>query len=159
QELHRLASWITANSHHQRETMERHFPWMRKKISTIYNGVDLEKFKPGEEPRMTWASDPPRLLVVANTAYKKNDLGLAKALTQLRETDAVVPTVTWVGPSPTEEDRKAREVVDLYIRTHGLSPYWTWLGVRDDIPSLMSDYDALIHPAFYEGLPNAICEA
>jgi glycosyltransferase involved in cell wall biosynthesis len=36
---------------------------------------------------------------------------------------------------------------------------WRWLGLRSDIPQLLSDYHALIHPSFYEGLPNVVCEA
>src|SRR5262249_31401161 len=34
-----------------------------------------------------------------------------------------------------------------------------WLGVQSDIPGLLRRHDALIHPSWYEGLPNAVCEA
>jgi glycosyltransferase involved in cell wall biosynthesis len=40
-----------------------------------------------------------------------------------------------------------------------LNEQWDWLGERSDIPDLLQAHTALIHPSFYEGLPNVVCEA
>lgn len=166
QQLHRLASHITVNSHHQRERMTRLFPWMATKITTIYNGVDLDVFAP-EPGRVgsSWsqAADPtsgPRLLAVGSTARKKNALGLVGALVALRERREILPTVAWAGRwTASSDDARAKQEVDEALVANGLVKQWTWLGEREDIPELMRQADALVHPAFFEGLPNAVCEA
>src|SRR5690606_35894558 len=158
QQLHRLATWITVNSHHQRERMERLFPWMKGKLSTIYNGVDLGTFAP-PAARRTDAGGPPRLLAVASTARKKNALGLARALGLLRRSGREVPLVSWAGVPKTADDRAAKAEVDAALAQEGVADRWGWLGNRSDVPELMREHDALVHPAFFEGLPNAVCEA
>lgn len=159
QELHRLASWITVNSHHQRERMEALFPWMKGRLSTIYNGVDLGVFAP---PAGGYAGggpgEPLRLLAVASTARKKNALGLAKALGTLARSGRDV-RVAWAGVPTTPEDEAAKAEVDAALAAEGMADRWEWLGKRSDVPELLRSHDALVHPAFFEGLPNAVCEA
>ena len=36
---------------------------------------------------------------------------------------------------------------------------WQWLGVVENIHKVYQKSDALVHPSFKEGLPNAVCEA
>jgi glycosyltransferase involved in cell wall biosynthesis len=159
QQLHRLASWITVNSHHQRERMERVFPWMRGKVSTIYNGVDLQAFAPPAGDGTAAGAGPLRLLAVASTARKKNALGLVRALGLLRRGGREVPHVAWAGVPTTPDDEAAKAEVDAALAAEGVADRWEWLGKRGDVPELMRRHDALVHPAFFEGLPNAICEA
>jgi glycosyltransferase involved in cell wall biosynthesis len=45
------------------------------------------------------------------------------------------------------------------IKNHRVEDVWRWLGVRKDIPALLNQYDALILPSLWEGLPNCLCEA
>lgn len=159
QELHRLASWITVNSHHQRERMEHLFPWMRSRVSTIYNGVDLEAFAPAPEGPRPAGDSAPRLLVVSSTARKKNALGLARALDVLARRGRELPLVRWAGVPTSAEDEAAKHEVNAVLEAAGVADRWEWLGKRGDVPDLMRSHDALVHPAFFEGLPNAICEA
>lgn len=157
QQLHRLATWITVNSHHQRERMEHLFPFMRGKVSTIYNGVDLEVFTPAPV-RDRDHGGPLRLLAVASTARKKNALNLARAVGLLVRRGADV-RVAWAGVPTSADDGAAKSQVDAVLTEQGIVDRWEWLGKRSDVPELMRRYDALVHPAFFEGLPNAICEA
>lgn len=162
QELHRLADHITVNSHHQRERMTRAFPWMARKISTIYNGVDLGHFRPDVDSyrALAAASGPLRLLAVGSTTRNKNALGLARALAIAKGRGLPVPTVHWAGsPPPGEAAAAAKAEVDAFIAAEDLGDAWVWLGRRADVHELMRQYDALVHPALMEGLPNAICEA
>ena len=158
QQAHRLADHVTVNSHHQRERMERMFPWMRGRLTTIYNGVDLARFTPrgdanGHSGRL-------RLLVLSSVVPKKNVVGLVRALARCRELYGDTCTVGWAGRVTSDAvSQQEFAAADRLLCELGLRAQWEWLGERQDIPELLRSHDALIHPSFYEGLPNAICEA
>ena len=184
QQAHRLADHVTVNSHHQRERMERMFAWMRGRLTTIYNGVDLARFAPRWDsgpqthdsafgrglPTHNSALGTPspshgcsgrlRLLVLSSVVPKKNVVGLVRALARYRELYGDTCTVGWAGrvTSDTVSQQEFAEA-DRLLSDLGLRDRWEWLGERQDIPELLGSCDALIHPSFYEGLPNAICEA
>lgn len=161
QELHRLADWITVNSQQQRLRMIRAFPWMASKISTIYNGVDLDTFLPDLAVDLTnkEPSRPLTLLAVGSTTRNKNAMGLARALADLKRRGSPLPEVDWAGEPTGPNAERAKAEVDAFLTAERLESNWKWLGKRSDIPELMRRYDALVHPALMEGLPNAICEA
>ncbi|WP_249029415.1 glycosyltransferase family 1 protein [Tannockella kyphosi] len=46
-----------------------------------------------------------------------------------------------------------------YIENKGLSNKVFLLGVRNDIPALLSAMDTFVFPSFYEGMPNTVIEA
>lgn len=158
QQAHRLADHITVNSHHQRERMARMFPWMRGRLTTIYNGVDLARFT------VRWNSSGYsgllRLLVLSSVVPKKNAAGLVRALARYRALYGGVCLVRWAGKVTSDAlSQKEFSEANRLLSELGLRDQWEWLGERKDIPELLHSHDALIHPAFYEGLPNAICEA
>jgi len=159
QQAHRLADYITVNSHHQRERMERLFPWMRRKITTIYNGVDLGTFKPLDPPAYR-ATTPVNLLALGTVVSKKNAIGLIRGLHHYHDKFKASCKVCWAGKvSHNDESRREFYAAQKLIFELGLQDHWIWLGERKDVPELLRSCDALIHPSFYEGLPNAICEA
>jgi len=159
QECHRLADAITVNSHHQRERMIQEFPSMSTKISTIYNGVDLERFSP-DQTREDRSNESLLLIAIGTIVANKNMLGLAKALTNCRDRYNLKPIVHWVGKNDKSEDgRRAFAEISDYLDKNFLIEQWEWLGERTDIPDLLRQHDALVHPSFYEGLPNVVCEA
>jgi glycosyltransferase involved in cell wall biosynthesis len=159
QQFHRLADHVTVNSHHQRERMEKLFPWMRGRISTILNGVDLNRFSPraggsrGSRGRL-------ELLVVGSTAPTKNAVGLVHGIAAFRQRYGSVPIVRWAGRRVASRGSEGgfAEAVRL-VSQLGLGDSWEWLGDRTDIPDLLLSHDALVHPSLLEGLPNAVCEA
>jgi glycosyltransferase involved in cell wall biosynthesis len=159
QEFHRLSNMITVNSQHQRKRMVELFPWMTKKIKTIYNGYDLEKFAPAAAQTV----NPPlqvRFLAVATIVANKNMLGLAKALAICRNRHGFLPRVSWAGRCDgTLQNQNAFLEVTNFIEKEKLAEVWQWLGERKDIATLLQHHDALVHPSFFEGLPNAVCEA
>lgn len=159
QECHRLAEAITVNSHHQRERMVQEFPWMRTIISTIYNGIDLEHFAP-DQTREKRSSESLSLIAIGTIVANKNMLGLAKALTICRDRYNLKPIVRWVGKNDNSDSgRRAFAEMSDYLGRNSLIEQWEWLGERSDIPELLRKHDALIHPSFFEGLPNVVCEA
>jgi glycosyltransferase involved in cell wall biosynthesis len=138
--------------------MEHEFPWMGQKLKTIYNGFDLEQFRPLEvkDEGINGLS----LLAISSVAFNKNSINLAKALVLCRDRFGVEVTVDWVGRiSSLGKGLGPKEETDLFLEEHGLSHLWRWLGERTDIPELLARYDALVHPSYLEGLPNVVCEA
>jgi glycosyltransferase involved in cell wall biosynthesis len=137
---------------------------MREQSSVIVNGVDLDRFSPAHLPEPVVSDGPDRrpisLLAVGSIHANKNFNGLVDALVKLRESKGAVPVVRWAGRDPSEEvDKSALAEAVRKLDAAGLADSWEWLGVRTDIPQLLAAADAFIHPSFYEGLPNAVCEA
>lgn len=158
-QVHRAADHITVNSHHQRLLMEQTFPWMRDKLSTIYNGVDLEEFMPTATPPLP-VKRCLKLLTLSSVVPKKNAVGLVRALAAYREYHGCGCTVRWAGKiTPDSASQKEFREASRLLKELSLESQWEWLGEREDVSDLLQQSDALIHPSFYEGLPNAVCEA
>lgn len=158
QQMHRFADAITVNSHHQRDRMNARYPWMRKKTHTIYNGYDLDEFRP--RPSGSVFNHDLKLLAVASVSPKKNSLNLARAVKICAEEYRVKVVVDWIGRYDAQgEGRVAFERTAAYVQEAGIASQWRWLGERHDIPDQLANCDALVHPSYYEGLSNAICEA
>jgi len=159
QQLHHLADLITVNSYHQNERMLKEFPWMRNKLVTIYNGVDLNIFKvlaqsnPIDDMHL-------KIIAIASVSRKKNAKILIEALKLFINRYGNFIKVTWVGKMNIagEGDKYFREASDLLME-YGLNDHWTWLGESTNIPSLINSHDVLVHPSYFEGLPNVICES
>lgn len=159
QECHRLADAITVNSHHQRQRMVQEFPWMSGKVQTIYNGVDLECFTP-DQTQERRSNSSLNLIAIGTIVAKKNMLNLGKALTICRDRYNMKPMVRWVGKQESSEPgRKTFAEIIEFLQSNNLSEQWEWFGERSDITDLLRQHDVLIHPSFYEGLPNVVCEA
>jgi glycosyltransferase involved in cell wall biosynthesis len=155
-QLHRLATLVVTNSHHHREAMARHFPWLATRLRTIWNGVDAERFA----PLPVSARRDDALLAVGSIRPWKNARGLAEALIVLQERGVAVPRVRWVGKlEPHEASRRERDTVNSRLAAAGLADRWEWVGEHEDVPALLRAHAALVHPSLLEGLPNAVCEA
>jgi len=150
--LHLLASKVVVNSHVHRNWMASRFPYLNGQLITIWNGVDTDVFHPADGGLR---SSTLKLLGVGRITPAKNLPTLVLALAECRRKNLRV-TIDWAG----EPDDQVcfREVLSA-IEDHQLGGIWRWLGVRKDIPSLLHQYDALILPSLWEGLPNVVCEA
>jgi glycosyltransferase involved in cell wall biosynthesis len=159
QQFHRLADYITVNSHHQRERMIKKYAWMKGKITTIYNGLDLKHFDyhPSQNDKDSMEI---AFLAIGSVALKKNVFNLIEALFIYRKLYGSVPKVRWVGViNVSGEGKTTFDKANRLLEQYKLSDDWEWLGERSNISELLYEHDALIHPSFYEGLPNVVCEA
>lgn len=156
--LHCLADHVVANSQSQCEWLKRKW-WLKHKVSCIYNGLYLgaaaaERRGPNSANRL-------RLVAVGRVGPEKNALNLIRALVSFHRQQGFVPQVTWIGERDCGSAGKiycAR--VDALLETSPeVRRNWHWLGEEPNIPALLQEYDALIHPSLYEGLPNVVCEA
>jgi len=132
-----------------------------KKITQIYNGVDLERFgsdKAHDDTHLPDAWGTQRIVfgTVGRMRAEKDQLTLvrafARALTTLPMPRTAVGLVL-VGDGPFEE-RIAAEV-----RDQGLDDCVWLAGSRDDIPDILRELDVFVLPSLGEGISNTILEA
>jgi glycosyltransferase involved in cell wall biosynthesis len=153
-QAHRVADRVVVNSHHHRERLAQHFPWMSERLCTIHNGIDLQRWCPG--PSRVERAERVKLAAMGVVRPVKNALNLARALALCRDRFGDAPDVLWAGEP---DGRDHVDEVDAALRAAGLENRWHWLGTPPNYPALLQSCDALIHPSRFEGFPSAIGEA
>ena len=152
--FHRLADCVVANSHTHAQRLEREFPWMCERIRVIYNGVKPTLFDVSKRPE---TRQDLNLLAVSTVVPIKNALSVAYALGACLRQGLDV-RVRWAGRHP-DQSKQYIEQVNRTLEQAGARDNWTWLGERSDVPELLAEADAVIHPSLVEGFPNSVCEA
>lgn len=152
--LHRLAQWTVCNSHTQRNWLADHFPFLLPKLHVIWNGIDLNKFSFSKN---TFQRNGSRLTLVGigRISPAKNLTGLVEAL-NLCLARGMNVSLHWVGRA---DDKGYLKRVCDQINSTAAKSAWRWLGESREIPALMLQYDALIIPSLWEGMPNVLGEA
>jgi GalNAc-alpha-(1->4)-GalNAc-alpha-(1->3)-diNAcBac-PP-undecaprenol alpha-1,4-N-acetyl-D-galactosaminyltransferase len=156
-QFYRVATYVVTNSFHQRDNLINKHPWLKNRITTIYNGYDLKEFSPtNEEP----TNQPLKILAIASVSPYKNGMCLIEALNILRQRDGLIITVDWIGQLVMMGDRlEYLNQMNQAISKYGLEQQWNWLNQRSDIVTQLHQHDVLVHPSYGEGLPNVVCEA
>ena len=154
-----LVSHSIALSRDLEDYMHRRIGVPRRKITQIYNGVDTEKFHPGEEmsPALPF-SDPN--LVVFGTAGRmqpvKDQTTLARAFARMLETAPQFRSrarLMMAGDGPLKDEALA------FLEQAGCSDL-AWLpGERNDMADIMRRMDVFVLPSLSEGISNTILEA
>jgi glycosyltransferase involved in cell wall biosynthesis len=156
--MHVAADHVVANSQAQSEWL-KHKWWLRDKVTCIYNGLDPELFAvKGDVPA---GGNRLRLVAVGRVGPEKNALNLIRALVILHREMGCIPEVNWIGERDGGSAGKlyCRRVDELLESAPEVRRSWRWLGAETNVPAILRNYDALIHPSLYEGLPNVVCEA
>lgn len=122
----------------------------------IYNGIELDRFKPGDADSARRALGWPTgriMLYVGNLKASKGVLVLMEALS--RVADDVCAHLFLVGEGP---DRQA---IEALVRERGLAARVTLLGSQppETVQRCLVAADALVLPSFAEGVPNVVLEA
>jgi len=150
--LYRFADWIVPNSFSQEKFIKSFKPNLCRKIKTITNFVDLERFHPNDYSRKTI----PEITVAASLWASKNAIGFIEGV-RLAKNQGHVFHVSWYGKTGKWNNYidKCEELIEKY----NLREY---IGLHDKTNEIekiynLSDYFCL--PSFYEGTPNVICEA
>ena len=160
--LHLVADYVTTNSHTNRLMIEGAVPRLAGRVMTVYNAVDLERFRPAPHRPARQANEL-HFLVVANGQRKKNLAGLIEAITLVHErVPGLDVTVDWYGGlrphADGPPDSALGDAVAL-IERYGLTRRIRLHPATYSIETGYQAADALILPSFFEGLPNAVCEA
>ncbi len=159
-QFYRLADAVVCNSHTNRIMLAEAFPFLKPKLATVYNTVDLNLFRPYVDLCSVTCSAhgrPFRIVVASSYGEKKNMMNVAKALLILKQTPAMpLLVVDWFGavaPGST-----AFNCVQRFVTENGLEETFRLNPATRDIAGEYSRADAVGLFSFHEGLPNAVCE-
>jgi len=156
QQFHRLCDHIVSNSQSQTIKMAKTFPWMQKKLGTIYNGIDISLFK---RTKVYGANDDEYLLCVSGVVEYKNFERLAKALIHYKHTWGEPPKIMWIGRTSQEPaNLKKLSEVKQNIRNAGLENKLIFVGESKNVQEFYENAEGLIHPSLIEGFSNSVIE-
>jgi len=124
------------------------------KVSTIYNGVDLERFDVADRH---FNEEVNNIVAVGRLTPAKDYTNLLNAysilVSLLEKEEIVFPRLSIVG------DGELRKDIESMIRSLGLEKYVELLGVRKDIPEILRRADIYVMSSEWEGLSIALIEA
>lgn len=150
--LYRWADAIVPNSYAQERWLSSHYNWMKSKIVTITNFVDLNRFTPISHIRRSI----PEIVVAATIWESKNTIGLIHALDIIKQ-KGIKCHFSWYGKSELNIDYYNR-CIEL-INQVGVQDYIDLLPKTKNIKNKYQEADYFCLPSFYEGTPNVLCEA
>ena len=150
--LYRWADAIVPNSYSQEKYLAEHHPWMKRKLKTITNFVDLEHFNFVERKKR----DVPEIAIAASIWEPKNTLGFIDAVTDLAKKSFKFH-VSWYGK--TESNIEYFNKCQSKIEDYGVQEYIELKEKTKQIKTVYQTADFFCLPSFYEGTPNVICEA
>lgn len=150
--LYRWADAIVPNSYTQGEFLASHYPWMKKKLTTISNFVDLTQFSYVKKKKR----EIPEIAVAASIWSSKNTLGFVDAIKILVNMGFKFH-VSWYGKSDSNLDYF--NLCQQKIVKYDLQSYIELKDKTKQIKQVYQNADFFCLPSFYEGTPNVICEA
>jgi len=160
--FHRFADAVVPNSYSQKTVIENTAPYLKTKVRTIINCVDIEYYKPLE-----CLSDTGRLdiLVVGRFEPQKNPLGLLEAMDLIRANKPDMRfVVNWYGSNFFQHE-KPTKASDLYLRLQAEIKKRSMADIfilHPPVNNLLKIYQScsvFCLPSTYEGCSNVIAEA
>lgn len=153
----RHATYIFNNSHALVQDTLRYERHAEGKTVFIHNGINLERFAGLERDvarrELELAPDALVLTYCAILHARKAHRHLIEAVATLIPR---YPTLKVLLPGV---DKGERDRLQTQIDEAGLTPSVQLLGLRDDIPRLLSATDVYVHCSLTEGFSNAILES
>lgn len=128
-----------------------------KKISVIYNGVELDKYNPEREDleglRQSLGIDDDCIVVgsIGRLVYQKGFQYFIEAADIIGNNNKTRFII--VGEGPEEKNLKAR------VKASTISDVFMFTGQRFDIPQILKICDIFVLPSILEGLPRVVIEA
>lgn len=150
--LYKWADSIVPNSYTQATFLITKYPWMKTKLTTITNFVDLAHFQYYEKKRC----NIPIIVVAASIWPPKNTLGLIESVNILKKRSLKFK-VQWYGYSSANQTYYD-QAINL-INKYELNEYVELLPKTSQIHKVYMQCDYFCLPSFYEGVPNVIAEA
>lgn len=142
----------------------RHKLFLKKtKISTIENGVDLERFagnynKDIIRKQLDIGADEMVIGMVANFRKIKNHIFLLNVFSHLLK-EGIRAKLMLVGKGFRNDPKNSEKEINEFIATNSLEKHVILMGHRTDIPELLSIMDIFCLTSLNEGLPISLIEA
>lgn len=140
--------------------IRHYYPGEPERIRVIYNGVDLERFRPeGREElrrklRRDWEAEEDVVLLFAAHNFRLKGLHcLIRALGKLKQGRGKVRYRLWVI------GRGKREAYHSLASGLGCAAEVTFLGPQPQMESYYPAADLMVHPTFYDPSANVCLEA
>lgn len=150
---------IIAVGENVRREMEETFHLRRPRLFTVYPGRDVAPFlrltaQTAAQKRAEIGLAPSHivLMTVGSLSWEKDPLSLLRCFAEIAGRDPRLRLV-FVGGGPLGPELKAD------VRRQGLEHKVRLLGVRSDVPALLSAADIFVLPSITEGLPGVLIEA
>ncbi|MDR3762779.1 MAG: glycosyltransferase [Acidobacteriota bacterium] len=130
----------------------------RRRIVTVYDGIDTAKFAPNPAPRaaerqqLALRADQFLWLAVGRLCQAKDYPTLLRAFAQLAS-QSPSSVLAIAGDGPLEAGLRA------YAVSLDLGPRVRFLGRCEDVPRLLQAADAYVLSSAWEGFPNGLAEA
>jgi starch synthase (maltosyl-transferring) len=126
------------------------------RLTVIPNGIDPARFDAAPAAPRASIGVPDDAFLAVTVGRLDAQKGLPDLLSAAEQVAAA--RADWrlaiIGDGP-RRDWLREQIAD---RPH-LAAHVRWLGRRDDVPGLLRSADLLVHPAHWEGMPNAVLEA
>lgn len=160
-----FAEWLMAHfaykivgvSEHTSKNLIKYEKISKKKIITIPNGIDGQKYsikidKKAKRKELGVKGDGPVIGVGVRLTKQKGITYLLRAMPKIA---AAFPDIALIiaGEGPLEDQLK-KEACDLGIRKNVF-----FIGPRLDMPDLLKIFDIYVLPSIWEGLPMILLEA
>ncbi|MEW6096777.1 MAG: GT4 family glycosyltransferase PelF [bacterium] len=148
---------ITTVSESLRRLMIESLGIDKKKIITILNGVDIDRFKNKinrnkEREKLGLRTDEPVIGTVGRLVPVKGHKTLLYSMLNLKKQIQGIKLLL-IGDGP------LRNELEELIKKLGLSENVLMLGEREDIPQLLKTMDVFVLPSLFEALSRTILEA
>lgn len=127
------------------------------KYKTIYNGVNVESYLYNKQLGDAYREQlglTEKLIIgnIGRFSYQKNHKFLIEVFNKLSKSDDKAVLIL-VGTGELEPKLRALTIA------RGISDRVLFLGLRNDVPSLLNAFDVLVMPSRFEGLPVTMVEA
>jgi len=145
------------------EKFRENYPHHADKFHQILNCVDIEKFRGKgtlEDVRKHWGLAKEHFVVgtVANFRKVKNHACLVRAAGRLKDSHPQL-RLFFIGTGFPGAVENSEDEVRALILELGLQDRVVFAGYQENIPEMLSSFDAFCLPSFSEGLPVSLLEA
>lgn len=150
----RFSDWTVCNSKVAEQLWNKYYPKYRRRVSTIYNPVVIQKNIVQKDS----ANEVLRIVIAASYQKLKNPVGLVEAIHLLEDEYRKKVHIDWYGKNVGIENEGVFEIAYELLKRYNLEKNISLNGETSDIYKEMINSDAVALFSEVEGLPNTICE-
>jgi glycosyltransferase involved in cell wall biosynthesis len=144
---------IICNGEAVRSFSARHFNIPMGKSVVIYNGIDLDRYRPAPTDGDGAGKPEDKLVITVGRLVPQKDLELFIEAAKLLDQEYKGARFLVVGDGPCRSD------LMRCAEASGLDGKLTFAGERDDVPDLVAQAEVFWLTSRWEGLPNVLLEA